>query len=309
MTILTTSLGFTVPLTARIKNSARQKAQKYSEPQIRERIYRNALAIWTVNFYCQCMGIETEFDVSSSSNLAIRVLADIAELPLKNLGKLECRAVLSNEQVVNVPMEAWSDRIGYVAVQFSDSFNEAKLVGFVKTADTEYLPLNQWHSLGEFLKHVQFLNSGQSSSRTQLSQWFDRMFATPWEAVETLFSSQLSSQYSEFGANFRNVGTQVRRGKRLDLARANQEVALLVGLEPAKHPEIDISVHIYPMGNQSYLPRDLCLEVIDETGEAVMQARSRDSKNIRLEFSGEPGEEFSVKVTLGDFSITEAFLI
>ncbi|HEY9743441.1 MAG TPA: DUF1822 family protein, partial [Coleofasciculaceae cyanobacterium] len=60
---------------------------------------------------------------------------------------------------------------------------------------------------------------------------------------------------------------------------------------------------------QTYLPHDLQLMVLDEKGEAVMQAQARSTKNIQLKFSGEPGETFGVKVALGDVTVTEAFLI
>jgi hypothetical protein len=52
--------------------------------------------------------------------------------------------------------------------------------------------------------------------------------------------------------------------------------------------------------------------VLDEAGvtcpELQVQARSDDNW-IQLEFSGEPGERFSLKLALGDVSITEDFVI
>jgi hypothetical protein len=70
-----------------------------------------------------------------------------------------------------------------------------------------------------------------------------------------------------------------------------------------------ISVEVYPIGGQTYLPEALQLMVLDEKGEAVMQAQARSTKNIQLKFNGEPGERFGVKVALGDVSIAEPFLI
>ena len=41
-----------------------------------------------------------------------------------------------------------------------------------------------------------------------------------------------------------------------------------------------------------------------------MEAQTRSSnKNIQLEFSGEVGERFSIKVVLGDVSVVEDFII
>jgi hypothetical protein len=49
--------------------------------------------------------------------------------------------------------------------------------------------------------------------------------------------------------------------------------------------------------------------VLDERGTAVLQAEAGNSESIEFHFSGELGESFSVKVALGEVSITEEFLI
>ena len=65
-----------------------------------------------------------------------------------------------------------------------------------------------------------------------------------------------------------------------------------------------------PIGSQTYLPPLLELIVIYETGATFLQAQARSKDNyIQLEFSGEPREQFSIKVVLGDASITEDFVL
>jgi hypothetical protein len=67
---------------------------------------------------------------------------------------------------------------------------------------------------------------------------------------------------------------------------------------------------VHPIGNQNYLPSLLQLIVLDESGETFLQAQARSADNyIQLQFSGEPGERFSVKITLNDVSIIEDFAI
>jgi len=63
------------------------------------------------------------------------------------------------------------------------------------------------------------------------------------------------------------------------------------------------------LGTQAKLPPHLQLILFDETGTSVMQAEAGGSKSLEFQFSGEPGESFGVKVTLGDFSMTEKFII
>ncbi len=136
---------------------------------------------------------------------------------------------------------------------------------------------------------------GLHSSPVRLSPWLQGASAPDWEPAST--------------SHFRG-GSGIQRRKHLDLASAGHHLALLVGLKPAIDPEeIDIWVQVYPTHGDVRLPYNLRLAVLDETCEAVMQAIARETKNIQLEFSGQLGERFSVRVALGDLSLTEAFVI
>ena len=57
----------------------------------------------------------------------------------------------------------------------------------------------------------------------------------------------------------------------------------------------------------SHLPQMITLAVLDETGKAVLQAEGGNSEGVEFQFSGEPGERFSVRVTTQDRSIIEEF--
>lgn len=312
MSNLTAPLTFTVPLTRQARQIAEKFRRKQSNPAKAEQVYRNTLAVLAVNFYCECMGIETELEKSDSWNPLRQSLADIADLEMKNLGKLECRPVLASSEAVEIPAEVWHNRIGYVAVQLSESMREAKLAGFVETIEAEELPLSEWRSLADFLERVRSLKQSQSVKEPiKLSQWLHDIFEAGWETVESLLAPpqvEVAFGFRSLQQNkFRKAG--VERGKVIGLERAGEQVALFVGLQPGETPEMDIRVEVHPAGGQTYLPQDLHLMVLDETGEVVMQAQAKSTKNIQLEFSGEPGERFSVKVALGDVSITEAFVI
>jgi hypothetical protein len=83
-----------------------------------------------------------------------------------------------------------------------------------------------------------------------------------------------------------------------------------VGLAPTVSLQLDITVEVYPIGGQRYLPRELQVMVLDEQGKAVLQAETgKNSEGLKFQFNGELEEIFSVKVTLGEVSITEKFLI
>lgn len=291
---------FTVPLALSAHSRAEQFRRYQSNPHKAKQVYLNTLAVYAVNVYLQCREFETDLEKSASWDPVMQVLMDVADLMVKNRGKLECRPVLPSSEVVCVPAEVWSERIGYVAVQLNESLREATLLGFVeKVAGTE-LPLSQLRSLEEL---PQYLNKIRPV--VNLSEWFENVFEAGWQAVEAL----LGTEPTELAFSFRSA-PEVRRCKLIELGTPGQSVALIVALTGESEQEVDITVEVQPPKGQTYLPSNLQLMLLDEDGEAVIDARARsDNKNIQLEFGGEPGDRFSVKVALDNVSVTENFVI
>lgn len=83
----------------------------------------------------------------------------------------------------------------------------------------------------------------------------------------------------------------------------------MVGLMPTNEREREVWVKLFPDGDRTHLPPNLQLMVLDETGEALMQATARSTESILLKFSGEVGEYFSLKIALDNLSLSEAFII
>lgn len=301
----------TVPLTLVAHQFAQQFYQKHSDAQKAKQVYLNALAVYAMEFYLKCLGMETNRQVSEHWNPAIQILANIADLEVKHLGKLECRPVLPDAQICHVPPEVWSNRIGYVAVRLDRALTQATLLGFVPTVNREKVPLNELKPLEELLEHLDKLKQPVQEG-VKLSSWLHNFFETGWETVEALFGlsqAELAFRFRSQTIAPENSVSRVKRGKWLNLNRLGEEVALCVGLMPETSSKMNISVEVYPQNGQSYLPQDLQLMVLDENGEVVMQAIAKSTETIQLNFRGESGERFSVKVALGEVSITEAFLI
>jgi hypothetical protein len=318
MNTIKDNLTFTVPLTLEAHQIAQQFYEQHHHNQKKaKQVYLNTLAVYAVKFYLECLEVETDWSASDSWHPALQTLANMADLKVKNKGKLECRPVLPEAKTYQVPPEVWSDRIGYVAVRLDRALTEATLLGFVPAVAQEEIPLNQLQSPVELLEHLSQIEQPLPVKEPiQLSQWLHKLFDAGWEAVESL----LEPPQAEFAFSYRslsqtltstleNADTGVKRGKRLDLEREGEQVALCVELKSTASSELNISVEVYPTGEQTYLPQDLQLMVLDEAGVAVMQAQARSTKNIELKFSGSPGERFEVKVALGDVSITEAFAL
>ncbi|MEQ9670403.1 DUF1822 family protein [Coleofasciculus sp. G2-EDA-02] len=305
-------LMLTVPLTLEAHQIAQQFHQQHC-PQKAKQVYLNTLAVYAVKTSLKCLGIPTNWQASDSWNPIMQTLENTADLLIKDIGKLECRPVLPNAASCHIPAEVWSERIGYVAVELNQALTEAKLLGFLPSVNTEEVLLTQLKSLEHLLEHI-----NPSRQPIQLNQWLQNIFDVGWQTVDTLFDSSPT----ELAFNFRNytqIAThlsepsdlKITRGKRLTLGRRydDEQVILVMNLIPTRSSELDISVEIYPTNGQSYLPKNLRLMILDDTGETVMQAEARSTKQIQLQFSGEAGECFKVRVALADISITETFII
>lgn len=316
------SLTFTVPLALEAHFLAQQFRALTSNPQKAKQIYLNTLAVYAVNFYLQCQGWETEWEKSDSANPVMQTLLNIADLQVKDLGKLECIPVLLNSEFCDVPPEVWEDRIGYIAVQFNESLREATLLGFVKKVTTSNLPITSLKPLEELANIYQEKQPQPVAELVQLGQWFNNVFDEGWQTLEEIFNppkfsfrSALSTKFS-FRSTLLKVKTasenpefEVQRAKLLHLERVDEQVVLSVALKFTSSSEIQILVRLYPANVKVLLPEDLRLIVLDKAGKSVMQAEARSTKSIILKFTGEAGEKFGIKVALGDASTTENFLI
>ncbi|HEY9674764.1 MAG TPA: DUF1822 family protein [Waterburya sp.] len=295
---------FTVPLALEAHARAEQFRRYQSNPDKAKQVYLNTLAVYAVNIYLQCRGFDTDLETSDSWNPAMQMLLDTADLVVRNRGRLECRPVLPNAEVVCTPAEVWSERIGYVAVRLSESLREATLLGFVEKVATSELPLSELRSLEELPRYL-----NQTQPLVNLSQWFENIFATGWQALEGLLDTEPTELAFSFRSRFRSV-PEVKRCKLIDVGTPGQSVAVIVAITQESEQEMDIRVEVQPPEGQPYLPSNLQLMVLDEDGEAVIDARARsDNKSIQLDFVGEPGDRFSVKVALGEVSVTEKFVI
>ncbi|MEH2062076.1 MAG: DUF1822 family protein [Nostoc sp.] len=310
-------------LTLPISQSARRIAQKFASQQPNsqkaEQVRLNTLAVSVVNDYLQMMDIPTDLQASDSWNPIMRLCGNIADLDIPSIGRLECRPVHLHQQICSIPPETWEERVGYLVVEFDESLQEARLLGFIPSITTETLPLAQLQPLEAFIDHLWQLRQSPVSSIVNLSQWFAGIFETGWETIESLWNvPELRPTYA-----FRSTETLeldalnrpesiTKRAKLIDLGIQilNQPVMLIVEINPEKDQQTSIHLQLHATGNQIYLPLGVHLTVLDSSGAVFLDAQSRKSDNyIQLQFRGEPTEQFSVRVALDNTSITEHFRI
>ncbi len=311
--------ALTLPISQTARITAQQFANQQPNLEKAEQVRLNTLAVWVVNDYLQMMDIPTDVQASDSWNAIMRLCGDVADLEVPSIGRLECRPVRLHQQICFIPPETWEERVGYLIVQFDESLEEARLLGFIPTVATETVPLAQLQPLEAFIDHIWQLRQSPVNSLVNLSQWFTGIFETGWETIESLWNvPELRPTYA-----FRSVETLeldtlnqpesiTKRAKVIDLGIQihNQPVMLIVEISPEKDRQTSIHLQLHATGNQIYLPPGVHLTVIDSSGAIFLDAQSRKLDNyIQLQFRGEPTEQFSVRVALDNTSITEYFRI
>lgn len=324
----TEDLALPLPITLTARRIAQQFASGQPTAQKAEQVRLNTLAVCVVNDYLQMLGTSTDISKSDSWNPVVRLGADVADLVVTGIGRLECRPIRAYEPTCLIPAEVCSDRIGYVVVQIDESFREATVLGFTQTAATLELPISQLRPLEDLIDHLERLMQPVATARSavagrtrvNLSQWLEDVFEAGWQTVEALLNPPETGLAFSFRSADSSVVTAastlpeagIRRGKLIDLGMqlAASPVALIVELRPESEVKTNILLQVHPTGSQTYLPPSLQLIVLDESGSTFLEAQARSADNyIQLQFSGEPEERFSVKITLGDASITEHFVI
>jgi Protein of unknown function (DUF1822) len=323
---------FSVALTLAAHAQAQRFSQQHTNPAKARQVYLNTLAVHTVSFYLDCLGIDTDLPQSQSWNPIQQALLDTAALQVKQRGLLECRPVLSGSTTVYVPAETHQDRIGYVAIQLDSNLKEATLLGFLPAATAEQVPLEQLHPLEKLADYLEecaaaapveaksAIGSNSPSSApneaqpaqvtTPLSLWLQDLAIPGWQTVKNAFVVQQPSLgfRGEQPPTLDTPPVEQRR-KQVSLLGISPAIQLTVGLSPLPNNEMEIWAQISSADEQQALPPHLRLCVLDTVGTEVMQAEARNTEAIRLRFTGSVGERFSLKLTLGSASVTEFFVI
>jgi len=136
-----------------------------------------------------------------------------------------------------------------------------------------------------------------------LTQWFDNIFAIGWQSVQQLLTpQQLRPAY---------FTQPIQRAKRIDLQidLITHTVNLVISLTRENADNVIVNLKVFPTSESPTLPPNLKLILLTE-GEIFKEVTSRSADQyIQYEFEAEPGDEFGVKLALGDAEITEDFVV
>ncbi|KAM3113977.1 DUF1822 family protein [Phormidesmis sp. 146-33] len=304
-------LIFTVPLSFEAHTIAQQYQKRQFTSLKAKQVYLNTLAVYAVDFYLRCLEFEVDVARSDSRNPTFVKMMDIADLWVKQLGRLECRPVLPNAQMMQIPHDVGSDRVGYVAVQMSQTLKEATLLGFTQTAQLE-VPLNQLRSLSEFPDYLHQLRQAPiTSAAINLRSWFEGVFETGWQTLEAVLDSDKLDLVSVRSMTL--LKTETKRAKLVDFGMqlGDQSVALSLGLNTNIDGTIGVLVQLFPGSGSPRLSSNLKLIMLSEAGEILQEVCSRGHDNyIQLRsFRGLPGDCFSIQVACDHVRVTEDFVL
>lgn len=117
-----------IPLTSADQEVAEGFASRSG--RFADRIRQNTLAVIAVSKYLNWHGYETDVASGDSWHPALRLLANIADLAVVGLGRLECRVITPGATEVEIPLEVSEDRLVYVVLEISEKPLVGKLLGF-----------------------------------------------------------------------------------------------------------------------------------------------------------------------------------
>jgi len=301
-------ISFTIPLSSIAHEIADKRRQGISNTENAKKIYLNTLAVYAVKYYLDCMGFESNFLDTNNSNPWMLSLIDLADLDVKNIGKIECRPVLPDAEYLEIPTEVMSDRVAYVAVQFNQSLKEAKILGFT-TKQLAKIHLSQLQSVDDLLD---YLTAKEAAARVNIREWMKGVFTEGWQSVEEIFNQRELSL--RFARNF-----SIIKCKKVDIGLNlnGTSVTLVIklnslGEDKSENPEeVKIAVQIHPSPDISTcLPPGLKLVVIDEKGIEVDSVISRQNSHyMEIPLTAEFNENFRVELILGESKVTQEFVV
>ncbi|MEO1133145.1 MAG: DUF1822 family protein [Cyanobacteria bacterium J06639_1] len=287
--------------------------QQYSEAKA-EQVRLNTLAVWSVGDFLGLMGIATDLEVGDSWNAVVRACADVADLEVVGLGRLECRPLREGERVARVPYEVWDERIGYVFVRIDEARQESAILGFMPGVEAAAIELDGLQSPECLLEHLDDLRSRPAC--VQLRRWLEAEFSTEWQSVDSLVPMAIGD-YAFRGSAVATVATaeatpaSISRAKAIDLTQAGHAASVALVMEV--RPDSDTSrwrirLQLHPLQPGSSLPAGMHVEVWDAMNAMFLEARARPTDDcLQIQFRGVEGERFSIRLMLGDREVVEYF--
>jgi len=168
--------------------------------------------------------------------------------------------------------------------------------------DPRYRYQEIYHTAADILREValEFL----SNPLNELGKWLKGSLieATEngWRTLEDIFGGTPIPACRK---------SAVKRAKQINLG-ADQTIVLKIEIEQLENQNVNVNFCACPSSDQTYLPENLKLTLLSESGEPLDEVQVKTNENrTRQELKGSSGDQFSIKIALGDISVIEDFII
>ena len=294
-------LTFTVPLSGADFKLAQKFSCEQKDADKSKQVFLNTLAVLAVNFYCQCLKVETNLKESIIGDYNRRILMDSADLKIDVLGKLECRPVLPNENICYVPSEVWSDRVGYVVVEIDEEAKKAILFGFVEQIETNELPLAQLPDIDNLVDLLLLAKNKQLLERTFAKNWDNNISKRILDAKQQNFVCLNDPALPTID---KSITSPLYKAKYITLKR--RTFILFVRITPTKEGKFQLLVEVESDRGEK-IPSDLNLKLLSLSDQTLNASQTKRGNYISLNYKLQLGESFQIQVKRADESHTEQF--
>jgi len=139
-----------------------------------------------------------------------------------------------------------------------------------------------------------------------LSQWQPDIFSAGWQAIASL----LSSTQMQLAFGWRSAWqAEIIGGQRINIAGISLVLVIALAQETEAKSRICVQVHPTPASN--HLPANLELTLLDLERNPILTTAIANATSgfLQLDFRGDQGEPFTVKISLDNDIINQNFTI
>ncbi|MDJ0706768.1 MAG: DUF1822 family protein, partial [Leptolyngbyaceae cyanobacterium MO_188.B28] len=110
-----------------------------------------------------------------------------------------------------------------------------------------------------------------NTTPVNLNQWFQAVFINGWQPLEKLCDGKTQRLATCFRSHLASNLSEVKGAKLigLDCLPKDSPLVLLVGLRPEANEKTGVQVQIHPTSKNPYVPENLRLTLLSESGEAL----------------------------------------
>lgn len=307
---LKTSEGLVLPITQEMLQKAEQFAQQQTSTSKHKQVIHNILAVLTVYQYLVMMDVLADLDSSDSWNPLLRYATNVADLKVPGFGHLECRPIDLQTDQCSLPHDLPDNRFGLIGVQLHHLERRARLRGF--TTHFEPGQTIAVEELQPFTQLLSYLSRYEvKPSLISLPQVLRGELSVGWQRVEALLGTQQWNLAMSFMGTSETAARRITVAKLLNLGiqLGPESVVLLISPAMEQGGELGIRVQVHPSRGERYLPQELALTLLAQSGKMLKKVLSGTTDNfIQLPyFKCDQDEDFGIEISLADVSITEFF--